>query len=105
MNAAAQKLLGEHDFSSYMAAGSKVEDTVRNMMSASVVREGDVVRICLEANGFLYNMVRIIAGTLLDVGEGRLALDDITRITDARDRSLAGATLPACGLYLNKVKY
>lgn len=105
MNAAAQTLLGEHDFSSYMAAGSKVEDTVRNMMSASVSREGDVVRIRLEANGFLYNMVRIIAGTLLDVGEGRLSPRDVEGITDACDRSLAGATLPACALYLNKVNY
>ena len=105
MNAAAQMLIGEHDFSSYMAAGSKVEDTVRNMMSASVERDGDIVRIRLEANGFLYNMVRIIAGTLLDVGEGRLAPDAVAEITDACDRSLAGATLPAHGLYLNRVNY
>ncbi len=105
MNAAAQTLLGEHDFSSYMAAGSKVEDTVRNMMSASVEREGDIVRIRLEANGFLYNMVRIIAGTLLDVGEGRLTPDGMAKITDAHERSLAGATLPAHGLYLNRVNY
>jgi tRNA pseudouridine38-40 synthase len=105
MNRAASLLCGKHDFSSYMASGSKVESTVRDMKYASVCRDGDVVKITLAADGFLYNMVRIIAGTLIDVGEGRKDPCDIPKITNAHDRSLAGATLPACGLYLNKVVY
>lgn len=105
MDYAASLLCGKHDFSSYMASGSKVESTVRDMKYASVRRDGENVRITLAADGFLYNMVRIISGTLLDVGEGRTAPDAITDITKACDRSFAGATLPACGLYLNKVVY
>ena len=105
MNRAAALLCGKHDFSSYMASGSKVESTVREMKYASVCRDGENVRITLAADGFLYNMVRIIAGTLLDVGEGRLDPDAIMDITNSCNRSLAGATLPACGLYLNKVVY
>ena len=105
MDHAASLLCGKHDFSSYMASGSKVESTVRDMKYASVKREGELVKITLAADGFLYNMVRIISGTLLDVGEGRTDPCDIPAITDAHDRTLAGATLPACGLYLNKVVY
>ena len=105
MNLAASFLCGTHDFSSYMASGSKVESTVRDMKYASVCRDGETVRITLAADGFLYNMVRIISGTLLDVAEGRISPDDIPSITEACDRSRAGATLPACGLYLNKVVY
>ena len=105
MNHAASLLCGRHDFSSYMASGSKVESTVRDMKYASVCREGENVKITLAADGFLYNMVRIISGTLLSVGEGRIEPEAISDITSACDRSLAGATLPACGLYLNKVVY
>lgn len=105
MSEAAGFLCGIHDFASYMAAGSKVESTVRNMKYAGVKREGELIKITLAADGFLYNMVRIISGTLLDVGEGRISPAKIPIITESRNRSLAGATLPACGLYLNKVVY
>ena len=105
MNLAASFLCGTHDFSAYMASGSKVESTVRTMKYASVVREGELVKITLAADGFLYNMVRIISGTLLSVGEGRISPEEIIRITESNNRALAGATLPACGLYLNKVVY
>lgn len=105
MQKAALYFCGEKDFSAFMAQGSKVQSTVRHVYSAQVVREGNVIVFRVSANGFLYNMVRIMAGTLLDVANGKLAAGDIPRIIESRDRSLAGATLPACGLYLNRVIY
>ncbi len=105
MNEAAQKFVGEHDFAAYMAAGSKVESTVRTVYSASVVRDGDMIRFSVRGNGFLYNMVRIMTGTLLSVGEGRISPDEIPSITQSLDRKRAGSTAPACGLYLNAVEY
>ncbi len=105
MRRAAAYLVGTMDFSSYMAQGSKVTSTVRTMTRVEVEREGDVLLLRFCANGFLYNMVRILAGTLLEVGQGKLAPEDIPRITEAHDRSLAGMTMPACGLYLERVTY
>lgn len=105
MQRAAQTFLGKHDFASYMAQGSKVESTVRTVFDARVDREGDLILFYVSADGFLYNMVRIMAGTLLAVGQGKLSVADVQRITLACDRSLAGTTMPACGLYLNRVSY
>ena len=105
MNHAAKLLEGTHDFAAYMAQGSKVESTVRTIYRAEVFREGDVVCFRVSANGFLYNMVRILAGTLLAVGQEKLEPTDIKRITEQKDRALAGSTMPACGLYLNRVVY
>ena len=105
MNEAAQMFVGEHDFATYMAAGSKVESTVRTVYSASVVRDGDVVKFAVRGNGFLYNMVRIMTGTLLAVGEGKIPPEEIPQITESLDRKRAGSTAPACGLYLNDVEY
>lgn len=105
MNEAARHFCGEHDFSSYMASGSKISDTVRNVMYASVYREGDIVIFRIAANGFLYNMVRIMTGTLLAVAQGKATPEDIDRITEAKKRSAAFSTAPACGLYLNKIVY
>ena len=105
MNEAAQMFVGEHDFATYMAAGSKVESTVRTVYSASVVRDGDVVKFAVRGNGFLYNMVRIMTGTLLAVGEGKISPEEIPQITESLDRKRAGSTAPACGLYLNDVEY
>lgn len=105
MDIAAQNLIGTHDFSSFMASGSKVESTVRTMKYARVEKHGDTVKITLAADGFLYNMVRIITGTLLEVGKGNLEPSDIERIISAKDRTLAGMTAPPCGLYLNTVVY
>jgi tRNA pseudouridine38-40 synthase len=82
-----------------------VESTVRTIYRAEVFREGNVICFRVSANGFLYNMVRILAGTLLAVGQGKLVPADIERITAMKDRSLAGSTMPACGLYLNRVIY
>ena len=106
MDEAAKDFIGEHDFTSFMAAGSKITDAAREVFASSVRRVSpDTVEFTVSANGFLYNMVRIMAGTLLDVAEGRRLPSEIPRIIDTRDRSLAGATLPPDGLYLKEVTY
>ena len=105
MQRAALLLVGTHDFASYMAQGSKVESTVRTIYRSEIFREDNVICYRVSADGFLYNMVRILAGTLLAVGQGKIDPEEIEKITAAKDRSLAGSTMPACGLYLNRVVY
>ena len=105
MKKSAQLFVGTHDFSSYMAADTKTKDTVRTVYEADVSKADGLVVFRVSANGFLYNMVRIFMGTLLDVGYGRMSPEDIAAITDAHDRSKAGSTAPAHGLFLNKVVY
>ncbi len=105
MNTAAAHFLGTHDFFSYMAANSGVSNTTRTVYSAHVAREGDIVRFTVSADGFLYNMVRILTGTLVGVAEGKISAASIPNITNAHDRSRAGITVPAHGLYLNKIIY
>ena len=105
MNEAAKHFVGKHDFSAFMASGSSVSDTVRNIVSAKVLRRGDTIEFYICGDGFLYNMVRIITGTLVAVAEGRISPDDIPSIIESKDRSRAGATAPADGLYLNRVEY
>ena len=100
MEKAASYLIGEHDFKSFCATAAVVESTVRTLYEASVIRETDeiVIRVC--GNGFLYNMVRIIAGTLMEVGRGNLEPERMKEILEAKDRAAAGPTAPACGLTL-----
>ena len=105
MNKAAAHLVGKHDFASLMAQGSPVNSTVREIFYCDVRREGNAVIIRVAAVGFLYNMVRIIAGTLSEVGKGKIAPDSIPHILKSKDRRLAGPTLPPQGLYLNRVVY
>ncbi len=105
MRAAASHIVGKQDFSTFMAEGSDVEDTVRHVNRLSVERHGDFVEIRIAADGFLYNMVRIIVGTLVETAFGRFAPEDMPEIIASRDRSRAGMTAPAEGLYLNSVKY
>ncbi len=106
MQQAADLLIGEHDFASFQAAGSKItEDTVRRVSLFCVEREGNLVTLRVRANGFLYHMVRIFAGTLLEVARGKRQPEEMTEILNAKDRRFAGATAPACGLYLNRVIY
>ena len=105
MNLAAQSFVGTYDFSSYMAANSSVKSTVRTVYSASVEREGDVITFRVCGDGFLYNMVRIMTGTLIYVSEGKISPEDIIDITNSKDRARAGITSPAEGLYLNDVTY
>ena len=105
MNEAASHWKGTHDFSSYMAADSKITDAVRTVYDAEVIRDGDVIEFRVSANGFLYNMVRILTGTLIAVAEGKISPDEIDAVTAAKDRACAGITVPACGLFLNRVVY
>ena len=106
MNEAASFIVGRHDFSSFMAQGSSVSDTVRTLFELTVKRIGDAtVQITARGDGFLYNMVRILTGTLLEVASDKISVRDITDIVDSCDRSRAGFTAPACGLYLNHVEY
>lgn len=105
MQRAASHFVGKQDFASFMSADSAVSETVREVYEASVVREGDLITFCVSADGFLYNMVRIFAGTLVDVAYGKIAEEDIPRIIAAKERRAAGTTAPSQGLYLNKVVY
>lgn len=101
----AKQYMGEYDFASFCAAGSSVASTVRNVTNASVKRDGDMVVFTVEANGFLYNMVRIMVGTLIDISSGKIEKNSIADIIAAKDRGKAGFTAPPHGLYLNKVNY
>ena len=103
MDEAAGRLAGRHDFSSFCAAGGKVEDKTRCVYYCRVEKEGDVLTLRICADGFLYNMVRIIAGTLYEIGAGRPL--DVDAILAARSRAAAGMTAPPEGLYLNRVFY
>ena len=105
MRQAARYFLGKHDFSGFMSVGSKIADTVRDVKRLDVIVEGQLIRIRIAADGFLYNMVRIIVGTLIDVANGRILLSEMHKIIESCDRSKAGATAPAEGLYLNCVKF
>jgi tRNA pseudouridine38-40 synthase len=105
MNQAAQRFVGTHRFDAFMAQGSQVEDTERTVYSAEVKRNGDLVEFTVCANGFLYNMVRIMVGTLLRVECGRLSPDDITEIIKSQNREKAGFTAKPDGLYLKKIHY
>ena len=102
---AAQYFVGTHDFSSFCADCTNVSTAVRTIYSFRIEKSGDSVIMLVKGNGFLYNMIRIIAGTLLDVSEKRIAPDDIPAILAAKDRLKAGRTAMAHGLYLNRVFY
>lgn len=110
MDAAARHLVGEHDFASFAASGHGRLSTIRTVYACTATeliptRDGRRIRIEIVGNGFLWNMVRIIAGTLLDVGRGRKRAADIPNILAARDRAFAGPTLPPTGLCLEWIEY
>ncbi len=105
MQKAANYLIGTHDFASFCAAGSKITDTVRTVRSFTVTKEGDTVLIRVRANGFLYHMVRIFVGTLIEVSRGLRTPESMQELLLARDRKQAGYTAPAQGLYLHRVYY
>lgn len=128
MRQAAKYIEGEHDFTSFCTVGAQVDSKVRTVYSCEVITEGNVgknaeenteqksrqnagkkpgqdIIIRVAGNGFLYNMVRIIAGTLMEVGRGQIDANDIPAIIDAKDRSKAGPTAPACGLTLVKYEF
>ncbi len=105
MKEAAGYFIGEHDFKAFMASGSAVKTTIRTIEEISFEKNGELREITFKGNGFLYNMVRIMVGTLYEVGYHRLEPQDITTILKSNDRARAGITAPAQGLYLNKVYY
>ena len=105
MNEAAKHFVGRHDFSAFMASGSSVATTEREVFEAEVKKEGDLVVFRVSADGFLYNMVRIMTGTLIGVAEGKYSPDVIPEIITSKDRKRAGQTAPPEGLYLNRVYY
>ena len=105
MQRGAEQLLGTHDFAAFAAAGGQAKTTVRTLDAAAVAREGEAVILRVHGNGFLYNMVRIIAGTLTDVGHGKLDPDCISRAIGSKNRLDLGVTAPACGLELTRVEY
>ena len=105
MNEAVKYLIGEHDFKSFKASGTSSKSSVRTIYDAKVERKGDIITISLTGNGFLYNMVRIIAGTLVEVGEGKIEPVNVKEILEAKDRLKAGKTLPPTGLCLVNVEY
>ena len=106
MQQAAAYLEGEHDFKSFCAVGAQVKTTTRTIYSCNVTRNaGDVITVRVTGNGFLYNMVRIIAGTLIKVGGGELSPEEIPLILEKKDRSAAGPTAPAHGLTMIGIEY
>ena len=105
MQEAARHLVGTHDFASFCSANAQVKDTVRTVNIINVRKENDIITIQVNGNGFLYNMVRIISGTLLQVGMGRMSVMDVKNILDARDSTKSGPTAPAVGLTLVEINY
>lgn len=105
MNEAAKYFIGEHDFKAFKASGTSSKSSVRTIYDAKVYRQDDRIYIELTGNGFLYNMVRIISGTLVEVGMGKMQPEKIAEIIQSKNREKAGKTLPPQGLYLVEVEY
>lgn len=105
MNEAIKYFIGEHDFKAFKASGTSSKSSVRTILDGSVRKEDERIIIEITGTGFLYNMVRIISGTLLEVGLGKIKPEEITDIINSQDRTKAGKTLPAHGLYLLEVNY
>lgn len=105
MHAAAQAMVGRHDFAAFAAAGSIAKDTRRTIYRVQVARCGERVYLLVHGDGFLYNMVRILTGTLIEIGNGKLAPDAIARAIESGDRLDLGMTAPARGLTLLRVFY
>lgn len=98
-------IIGEHDFSSFKSKGGSTTNSIRTVYSLDITKDGEYLIISIEGNGFLYNMVRIIVGTLIDVGRGRIHYSHVEDIINSKDRQKAGITAKPYGLYLQKVYY
>ena len=105
MKRASEYLIGEHDFTSFASSKSKKKSNVREIYSIDIENENESIEIYIHGNGFLYNMVRIMMGALIDVGLKRITPEDVKIMLEARDRTKASDTAPAKGLYLFKVNY
>jgi tRNA pseudouridine38-40 synthase len=98
-------LQGKHDFASFACSGSRIRNWERTIKDINIIRKGNIFCFHIEADAFLYKMVRIIVGTLLEVGKGNINYLEIKKILEAKNRKMAGKTVPAKGLFLMKVKY
>lgn len=105
MRLAAKELVGEHDFAAFCSSGSQAQTTIRTVYSVEIIENGKEIYIDVCGNGFLYNMVRIIAGTLIEVGQGKYTERDIADMLETGRREKAGQTAPACGLCLMKYEF
>ncbi len=105
INDAIKEIVGTHDFKCFLASGSQVKNTVRTVEYIKVAKKGKLVTFTVKGNGFLYNMVRIIVGTLLEVSQGRLTTADLKNAVELKERKLVGKTMPPNGLRLYKVYY
>lgn len=105
MNQAAKEFTGKKDFKAFMASGSNIRDTVRTVYNSEVRRDGEFVLFTVSGDGFLYNMVRIMTGTLIYINEGKIEIESLSEIIKNSDRTAAGKTVPPNGLYLNRVFY
>lgn len=105
MREAVKYFVGKHDFSAFKSSGTSSKNSIREIYKAEIIEDGDRVKIELTGSGFLYNMVRIISGTLVDVGLGKTKPNQISDIIESKDRAMAGKTLPPQGLYLVEVYY
>jgi len=105
MQDAANRLLGENDFSSFRAAGCQAKHAMRELQEITILREGKFVYVDIIANAFLHHMVRNIVGSLFEVGDGRREPDWFSELLNVKDRTQAGITAPACGLYFVSVEY
>ena len=105
MDAAAKAFIGTHDFKAFAASGNSTESTVRTIFDADVFKKDDFIVIRLKGDGFLYNMVRIIAGTLMNAGRGKITKEDISNIIESKNRENAGKTAGPEGLTLVKIVY
>jgi len=105
MHAVCKAFVGEHDFAGFRSLGTEVKSTVRTMLNCALEQEGNLLRLRMRADGFLYNMARTIAGTVLYAGQGKLDSGTVQTVFETGNRDLAGPTLPACGLYLAEALY
>lgn len=105
MKEGAKYLIGEHDFKSFCSSNTQVLDTVRTIYELKIEKTGEVIQFTVSGNGFLYNMVRIIVGTLINVGQGYYPPEYVKEILEKKDRSFAGPTAPAVGLTLQEIEY
>ncbi len=105
MSEACAYFVGEKDFSSFMSSGNDVTSAVRHVYSLEIKENKNIIEIYINANGYLYNMVRIITGTLVDVGSGKYGPQKVKEIIEQKNRNFAGPTAPPQGLYLYKVEY
>jgi tRNA pseudouridine38-40 synthase len=105
IKSACKVIEGEHDFKCFLSSGSSVKDTIRTVYSIKMVKKGKLLDFYVKGNGFLYNMVRILVGTLLQISEGKITLENLRLALSSGERKLVGKTMPPQGLCLEKVKY